>query len=91
VYSFKKNAENASSVNVPFARFTQQPLRFPGFLAKFAVYHKRYLVYFSTNKLDDLIVNCFFGHSPYLTRKSLARNKVANGVLRYEVRGVLYL
>ena len=91
MYSFKKNAENASSVNVPFARFTQQPLRFPGFLAKFAVYHKRYLVYFSTNKLDDLIVNCFFGHSPYLTRKSLARNKVANGVLRYEVRGVLYL
>ena len=67
VYSFKKNAENASSVNVPFARFTQRPLRFPGFSAKFAVYHTRYLVYFNINKLDDLIVSCFFGHSPYLT------------------------
>ena len=77
---------------MPFARFTQQPLRSPRFLANFAVYHKRYLVYFSINKLDDLIVNCFFGHSPYLTLTGLARNnKVANGVLRYQVRGVLYL
>jgi len=91
VYSFKKNAENASTVDVPFAGVTQETLRFPGFLATFAVYHKRYIAYFNIHKVDDLIVNCFFGHSPYLTRKSLARNKVANGVLRYEVRGVLYL